>query len=1167
LNPDRSSAARILIYPCCGDPVPHQPVASRRAAVPLDSAMSPYALLPSGLHRIIPHPSTRARHTPFRSSPSQPRPQSSTTRSRITRLADFESSGLASRVSPSLLSQRAVDCLAPPRRGRFVAPFNAPRRVNAPPSGDRFCLRYNPSRLSATATRYSHVPRCAMAKLPNAAAPRSRSPPRRCASAAPASSASAYRTRKGGKSLRTRAGDKNIKGERLEEEGATRKEDGREGGQAEEEKEGKERGRILAELAGRIKVLRGDEAEASLKAFFDGGKETAGKETEAAGQVRGSDVTATGEKNGEKDGQGGQDVIIGGQVVRVTQEDIDIAEMIDALEMAFEKLEEERDAGDGDGDGDGEEKGRGKGKGKGEREGKGEEERGGKLDGKGEGEGKAEAAKTEGKDGGKREEGRVEGDEDADTEEMEYDIEIDLGELWRDVVVRWLLSWNLGASWEGDVQTLTALLEELYTNEVLVMTQERANEAMAAAVRAGTRVFRANLERELVWYDADGKVVTEWTDERVSVYVAGTLSLLLDISIDGNTVPAFPPAALNWLDERDLRSEIFGPGAAVDIVTCVPGPFGGKVFAFELPEGREAGEVYAALDARLRKRFPGLEVSLDSMQYAMDVGDDMFKGGGDGSGGENDREGGWGGGGGGGDGGGGGGNWNEWDQFQTGNAPTFYNAGAAFIVRRDVFLQPGLPLAVTAFASAFTLLSLKSLLQPDLALSSPSDLAWALLGLYAGVSATAAATIAAQYLWAWSYRKESDKPPSPLFFLPLFAPDVGLVTLVTQIVAPIPSRTALLDLTLLSSSASILASFALLQASAAFPFPPAPFSFPSDLSSLGFDPAVSKVAAAAAAAASAAGGSVPGVIPVNPGLLQHSALLHELLIRLSTTVIRTPDPAQVQAAAEAAAAAAVAAAAAAEAAAESAAATAAATAAAAAGAAAGAADAAAAAADAIAALAASSGLTNFNSEIASSFASSVLNTASGSSSSITTTTSTITSGSGGGGEDIIATISAAAADISNTILATASSSSSSVETLVIHPLALAGLLGLHFSAISLLPAVGLPGGDILYSLFRDPVVLSLATTTVTILLLFSIPLNFSWVWPLLFLLLPLLALAKIKRPVSEAITAPDPVRACLGVGLLLAGVAVILPAPLFELVFGGPAGPVAEQILISLGLV
>ncbi|CAI5533771.1 unnamed protein product [Closterium sp. Naga37s-1] len=692
------------------------------------------------------------------------------------------------------------------------------------------------------------------------------------------------------------------------------------------------------------------------------GKETAGKGADVAARGRGSDVTATG---GEKDRQvaeGGQDVIIEGQVVRVTQEDIDIAEMIEALESAFEELEEERyeEA----------EKGKGKGKAEGERE--GQAERKGKQDGKGdvkgEGEGedggRTEGAKQEGKEGkGKREEGRVEGDEDSDTEAMEYDmdmdLDIDLGELCRSAVVRWLVSWNLSATWQGDVQTLAALLDELYTNEMLVMTQEKANDAMAAAVRAGTDFFRANLEKQYVWYDADGKVVTDWTNERVSVYVAGTLSLFLDISLEGNSDTAFPPAALNWLDERNLRSEVFGPGAAVDIVTCVPGPYGGKVFAFELPEGREAGEVYAALNSRLRRSFPNLEVSLDSMQYAMDVGDDMFKGGGGGMGGENDRDGGWGGGpGGGGDGGGGGGNWNEWGQFQTGNAPTLYTTCAAFVVRRDVFLQPGLPLPITAGAAAFTLASLKSLVQPDLALTSSADLAWALLGFYAGVAATTGAAMAGQYVWAWSYRTDTAKPPSPLYFLPLFAPDIGLVTLITQVVAPVPSRVALLDLTLLSSSAAIFSSFALLQASAA----------------------------------------------------------------------------------------------------------------------------------------------------------------------------------------------------------------SSVETLVIHPLALAGLLGLHVSAVSLLPAVGLPGGDILYALVRDPLVLSLATTAVTIMLLVSIPLNFSWTWVLLFLLLPLLALAKIRRPVSEALTAPDPVRVCLGVGLLVTGVVVLLPAPLFELVFGEPAGPVAEQILISLGL-
>ncbi|CAI5481883.1 unnamed protein product [Closterium sp. Yama58-4] len=595
----------------------------------------------------------------------------------------------------------------------------------------------------------------------------------------------------------------------------------------------------------------------------------------------------------------------------------------------------------------------------------------------------------------------MEYDKDMD---LDLDLDLDLGELCRTAIVRWLVSWNLSATWQFDVQTLAALLDELSTSQMLVMTQDKANDAMAAAVRVGRDFFRANLEKQYVWYDADGKVVTDWTDERVSVYVAGTLSLFLDISLEGNSDTAFPPAALNWLDERNLRSEVFGPGAAVDIITCVPGPYGGKVFAFELPEGREAGEVYAALNSRLRSSFPNLEVSLDSMQYAMDVGDDMFKGGGGGmGGGEDDRDGGWGGGGGGGDGGGGGGNWNEWGQFQTGNTPTLYTTCAAFVVRRDVFLQPGLPFPITAGAAAFTLASLKSLVLPDLALTSTSDLAWALLGLYAGVAATTGAAMAGQYLWAWSYRTDATKPPSPLYFLPLFAPDIGLVTLITQVVAPVPSRVALLDLTLLSSFAAIFSSFALLQASAAFPFPPAPFSFPSDLASLGFEPAVSELAAAAAAA-TAVGGSVSGVIPVNPGLLQHSALLHELLIRL------------------------------------------------------------------------------------------------------------------------------------------------------------------HVSAVSLLPAVGLPGGDILYSLVRDPLALSLATTLVTILLLVSIPLNFSWTWVLLFLFLPLLALAKIRRPVSEALTAPDPVRVCLGVGLLAAGVVVLLPAPLFELVFGEPAGPVAEQILISLGL-
>ncbi|CAI5993779.1 unnamed protein product [Closterium sp. NIES-65] len=725
-----------------------------------------------------------------------------------------------------------------------------------------------------------------MAEKPGAVPSRANFPcsrsPRHLSSSASAPPPSAFCARKGGRVVRNRAGDKDVKGGGLDEEGLVGKEDGRDGEQEEGGKEVKERGRILAEIAGRISVLGKAESAAFFNSFLETGNETAGKETagkgaDVAARGRGSDVTATG---GEKDRQvaeGGQDVIIGGQVVRVTQEDIDMAEMIEALESAFEELEEE------------------------------------------------------------------------------------------------------SATWQGDVQTLAALLDELYTNEMLVMTQEKANDAMAAAVRAGTDFFRANLEKQYVWYDADGKVVTDWTNERVSVYVAGTLSLFLDISLEGNSDTAFPPAALNWLDERNLRSEVFGPGAAVDIVTCVPGPYGGKVFAFELPEGREAGEVYAALNSRLRRSFPNLEVSLDSMQYAMDVGDDMFKGGGGGMGGENDRDGGWGGGaGGGGDGGGGGGNWNEWGQFQTGNAPTLYTTCAAFVVRRDVFLQPGLPLPITAGAAAFTLASLKSLVQPDLALTSSADLAWALLGLYAGVAATTGAAMAGQYVWAWSYRTDTAKPPSPLYFLPLFAPDIGLVTLITQVVAPVPSRVALLDLTLLSSSAAIFSSFALLQASAAFPFPPAPFSFPSDLASLGFEPAVSELAAAAAAA-TAAGGSVSGVIPVNP-------------------------------------------------------------------------------------------------------------------------------------------------------------------------------------------AVGLPGGDILYALVRDPLVLSLATTAVTIMLLVSIPLNFSWTWVLLFLLLPLLALAKIRRPVSEALTAPDPVRVCLGVGLLVTGVVVLLPAPLFEFVFGEPAGPVAEQILISLGL-
>ncbi|CAI5505130.1 unnamed protein product [Closterium sp. Naga37s-1] len=504
-----------------------------------------------------------------------------------------------------------------------------------------------------------------MAEKPGAVPARADFPcsrsPRQLSSSATAPPPSAFRARKGGRVVRARAGDKDVKGEGLDQEGQGGKEDGRDG----EQEEVKERGRILAEIAWRTSVLGQAESAAFLNSFLETGNESAGKETagkgaEVAARGRGSDVTATG---GGKDGQGaegtqgaqgGQDVIIGGQVVRVTQEDIDIAEMIEVLESAFEELEEKMDDGGNEEAG----KGKGKGKGEGEREGKG------RQDGKGEGE-----------DGGKME----------------------------------------------------------------------------------------------------------------------------------------------------------------------------------------------------------------------------------------------------------------------------------------------------------------------------------------GVAATTGAAMAGQYLWAWSYRTDTTKPPSPLYFLPLFAPDIGLVTLITQVVAPVPSRVALLDLTFLSSSAAIFSSFALLQASAAFPFPPAPFSFPSDLSSLGFEPAVSRMAEAAAAA-TAAGGSVSGVIPVNPGLLQHSALLHELLIRL------------------------------------------------------------------------------------------------------------------------------------------------------------------HVSAVSLLPAVGLPGGDILYALVRDPLVLSLATTAVTIMLLVSIPLNFSWTWVLLFLLLPLLALAKIRRPVSEALTAPDPVRVCLGVGLLTAGVVVLLPAPLFELVFGEPAGPVAEQILISLGL-
>ena len=108
----------------------------------------------------------------------------------------------------------------------------------------------------------------------------------------------------------------------------------------------------------------------------------------------------------------------------------------------------------------------------------------------------------------------------------------------------------------------------------------------------------------------------------------------------------------------------------------------------------------------------------------------------------------------------------------------------------------------------------------------------------------------------------------------------------------------------------------------------------------------------------------------------------------------------------------------------------------------------------------------------------------------------------------------------------------------LHPIAVAGSVGLFIAAISLMPIGQLDGGHIIHAVYGQKMAIAVGQITRILALLFALLHPYFWVWAIIMWLIPL-----IDQPALNDVTELDNTRDFLGLLALALLVVIILPLP------------------------
>ncbi len=108
----------------------------------------------------------------------------------------------------------------------------------------------------------------------------------------------------------------------------------------------------------------------------------------------------------------------------------------------------------------------------------------------------------------------------------------------------------------------------------------------------------------------------------------------------------------------------------------------------------------------------------------------------------------------------------------------------------------------------------------------------------------------------------------------------------------------------------------------------------------------------------------------------------------------------------------------------------------------------------------------------------------------------------------------------------------------LHPLAIAGSIGLFLTAINLIPIGQLDGGQIVHAVFGQKMAIAVGQVTRILALLFALIHPYFWVWTIVMWLIPL-----VDRPALNDVTELDNKRDVLGLLALALLIVIVLPMP------------------------
>jgi hypothetical protein len=112
------------------------------------------------------------------------------------------------------------------------------------------------------------------------------------------------------------------------------------------------------------------------------------------------------------------------------------------------------------------------------------------------------------------------------------------------------------------------------------------------------------------------------------------------------------------------------------------------------------------------------------------------------------------------------------------------------------------------------------------------------------------------------------------------------------------------------------------------------------------------------------------------------------------------------------------------------------------------------------------------------------------------------------------------------------------KALDLHPLAVAGYIGLMLSALNLIPVGQLKGGHIVHAMFGQSTAIIVGQITRLLMLFFAFIHPYFWVWAIILWLMPI-----IDRPTLNDVTELDNWRDFWGLSSLIVSIAIILPLP------------------------